>query len=293
MQMKKIGFIGTGIMGAAMAQNLMNAGYQLHIYNRTKAKAQGLIDTGALWCDTPLACAMDADIVITMVGNAKDVEDIYFGTDGLIANLRPGTYLIDATTSSPALAARIGAEAAKKGLRALDAPVTGGDAGAKAGTLIFFVGGEEKTCEELQPVFSAMGKKVVYAGESGSGQHMKMCNQIAVAGALSGACEAIIYARAAGLDERMVLETIAAGAAGSYQLSNVVKRGVAGDNDPGFMMKHFVKDLNLADEAAHGNGLTLDVLEVVRDSCQKLAESGYAEDGTQILLKYYADQIAR
>ena len=291
--MKKIGLIGTGIMGAAMAQNLMKAGYRLNIYNRTKEKAQGLIDAGAQWRDTPLACGEDADVVITMVGNEKDVEGIYFGADGLIANLRPGTYLIDATTSSPALAARIGAEAAKRGLRALDAPVTGGDAGARAGTLIFFVGGEEKTCEELQPVFSAMGKKVVYAGASGSGQHMKMCNQIAVAGALAGACEAIIYARAAGLDESMVLETIASGAAGSYQLSNVVRRGVGGDNAPGFMVKHFAKDLRLADEAARGNGLALDVLETVGDNCRKLLESGHAEDGTQILLSYYADQIAQ
>lgn len=286
-EIKKIGFIGTGIMGAAMAGHLIDAGFELSVYNRTREKAEGLLRRGARWCGTPGECAEGQDAVITIVGYPQDVEAVYFGADGILAHARQGAFLIDMTTSSPELAVRIYEAAKEKGMHAVDAPVTGGDTGAKAGTLTILAGGDEEAFSVLQPVFSAMGKNIVYEGAAGNGQHVKMCNQIAIAGALSGACEAIAYAKAAGLDLEKMLETIASGAAGSFQLSNVAKRGMEGDFAPGFMMKHFVKDMNLADEAAKQNGMKLEVLEHVRDLCSALSESGHAEEGTQAFLKRY------
>ena len=286
-EIKKIGFIGTGIMGAAMAAHLMDAGFRLSVYNRTKSKAEELLKRGAVWCDTPGECAEGKDAVITIVGYPKDVEEVYLGEDGILAHAKTGAYLIDMTTSSPALAVRIYEAAKEKGLHALDAPVTGGDTGAKAGTLTILTGGDEADFSAVKPVLDAMGKTIVHAGKAGDGQHMKMCNQIAIAGALSGACEAIGYARAAGLDPEKMVATIATGAAGSFQLSNVAKKGMEGNFEPGFMLKHFVKDMNLADESALHNGLKLEILEHVRDICRSMEESGCAENGTQVLLKHY------
>lgn len=286
-EIKKIGFIGTGIMGTAMAGHLMDAGYELSVYNRTRAKADELVQRGARYCDTPGECAKGQDAVITIVGYPKDVEEVYFGENGILAHAKPGAYLIDMTTSAPALAVRIFEAAKEKGLHALDAPVTGGDTGAKAGTLTILAGGEEADFQTVKPVFEAMGKTIVYEGKAGNGQHVKMCNQIAIAGALSGACEAISYARAAGLDPEKMLETIATGAAGSFQLSNVAKKGMEGNFAPGFMLKHFVKDMNLADEAALANGRKLEILEHVRDICRAMEADGHAEEGTQALLKHY------
>ena len=286
-EIKKIGFIGTGIMGAAMAGHLMDAGYELSVYNRTRAKADELVQRGARYCETPGECAKGQDAVITIVGYPKDVEEVYFGENGILEHAKPGAYLIDMTTSAPALAVRIFEAAKEKGLHALDAPVTGGDTGAKAGTLTILAGGEEADFQTVKPVFEAMGKTIVYEGKAGNGQHVKMCNQIAIAGALSGACEAISYARAAGLDPEKMLETIATGAAGSFQLSNVAKKGMEGNFAPGFMLKHFVKDMNLADEAALANGRKLEILEHVRDICRAMEADGYAEEGTQALLKHY------
>lgn len=286
-EIKKIGFIGTGIMGAAMAGHLMDAGYELSVYNRTRAKADELVQRGARYCETPGECAKGQDAVITIVGYPKDVEEVYFGENGILEHAKPGAYLIDMTTSAPALAVRIFEAAKEKGLHALDAPVTGGDTGAKAGTLTILAGGEEADFQTVKPVFEAMGKTIVYEGKAGNGQHVKMCNQIAIAGALSGACEAISYARAAGLDPEKMLETIATGAAGSFQLSNVAKKGMEGNFAPGFMLKHFVKDMNLADEAALANGRKLEILEHVRDICRAMEEDGHAEEGTQALLKHY------
>ena len=286
-EIRKIGFIGTGIMGAAMAGHLMDAGYELSVYNRTKEKAEELIRRGAVWCDTPGACAEGQDAVITIVGYPKDVEEVCLGADGILAHAKKGAYLADMTTSAPGLAVRIWKAAKEKGLHALDAPVTGGDTGAKAATLTILVGGEEDDFYAMQPVFQAMGKNIVYEGKAGNGQHVKMCNQIAIAGALSGACEAIAYAKAVGLDLEKMVETISTGAAGSYQLLNVAKKGMEGSFDPGFMLKHFVKDMNLGDEAARENGVKLEILEHVRDICRDMAENGHGEEGTQALLKHY------
>ena len=296
-ELKKIGFIGTGIMGAAMAGHLMDAGYELTVYNRTKAKAESLIARGAHWAESADACAEGQDVVISIVGYPKDVEETYFGkegaepgsagADGVLAHAKKGAYLIDMTTSAPSLAVRIYEAAKERGLHAMDAPVTGGDTGAKAGTLTILAGGDEADFQALTPVFEAMGKTIVYEGKAGNGQHVKMCNQIAIAGALSGACEAIAYARAAGLDAEKMLATIATGAAGSFQLSNVAKKGMEGNFAPGFMLKHFVKDMGLAYEAAEENGADLEILCHVLKLCRALEDAGLGDEGTQALLKHY------
>ena len=285
--MKKIGFIGTGIMGCSMVRNLMKAGFEVSVYNRTKEKANELIAEGALWKESPAECAKGQDALITIVGYPKDVEEVYFGENGIFSGAEPGTILIDMTTTSPKLAVRIYEAAKEQGLRALDAPVTGGDTGAKAGTLTILVGGDEETFKECLPIFEAMGKNIRYEGRAGNGQHTKMCNQIAIAGALSGACEAIAYARAVGLDVPLMMDSISTGAAGSAQLSNVASRILKDDYQPGFFVKHFIKDMMLAGEEAQGAGAHLGVLEDVLAMYRKLEAEGHGDLGTQALIKYY------
>lgn len=285
--MKKIGFIGIGIMGQSMVRNLMKAGYEVAVYNRTKSKADAVVAEGALWCDSAAQCAAGRDAVITIVGYPKDVEEVYFGEGGVIAHADPGTCLIDMTTTSPKLAVRIYENGKKKGLPVLDAPVTGGDAGAKAGTLTILVGGDQETFEKCRPLFEAMGKNIYYEGKAGNGQHTKMCNQIAIAGALSGACEALAYAKAVGMDPAHMLESISTGAAGSAQLSNVASRILKDDYAPGFFIKHFIKDMKLADEEAVNAGAHLGVLEYVLNMYQELEAEGCGDLGTQALIKYY------
>ena len=285
--MKKIGFIGIGIMGESMVRNLMKAGYEVAVYNRTKSKADAVVAEGALWCDSAAQCAAGRDAVITIVGYPKDVEEVYFGEGGVIAHADPGTCLIDMTTTSPKLAVRIYENGKKKGLPVLDAPVTGGDAGAKAGTLTILIGGDQETFEKCRPLFEAMGKNIYYEGKAGNGQHTKMCNQIAIAGALSGACEALAYAKAVGMDPAHMLESISTGAAGSAQLSNVAARILKDDYAPGFFIKHFIKDMKLADEEAVNAGAHLGVLEYVLNMYQELETEGCGDLGTQALIKYY------
>ena len=285
--MKKIGFIGIGIMGQSMVRNLMKAGYEVAVYNRTKSKAAAVVAEGALWCDSAAQCAAGRDAVITIVGYPKDVEEVYFGEGGVIAHADPGTCLIDMTTTSPKLAVRIYENGKKKGLPVLDAPVTGGDAGAKAGTLTILVGGDQETFEKCRPLFEAMGKNIYYEGKAGNGQHTNMCNQLAIAGALSGACEALAYAKAVGMDPAHMLESISTGAAGSAQLSNVASRILKDDYAPGFFIKHFIKDMKLADEEAVNAGAHLGVLEYVLNMYQELETEGCGDLGTQALIKYY------
>ena len=285
--MKKIGFIGVGIMGKSMVRNLMKAGFEVSIYTRTKSKVLDVIEEGAVWCETVSECARDQDVVITIVGYPKDVEEVYFGDDGIIANAKKGAYLIDMTTSSPKLAIRIYEEARKAGLSSLDAPVTGGDGGAKAGTLTILVGGDKDAFDVCMPVFEAMGKNINYEGQAGNGQHTKMCNQIALAGALSGACEAMVYAKNVGLDVQQMLDSISTGAAGSAQMSNVAPRVLKEDYNPGFFIKHFIKDMKLADEEAQGAGIELGVLEYILSMYQDLEAEGMGDLGTQALVKYY------
>ena len=285
--MKKIGFIGVGIMGKSMVRNLRKAGYEVAIYTRTKSKAEDVIAEGAVWCDTAAECARGRDAVITIVGYPKDVEEVYFGENGILANAEPGTYVIDMTTTSPKLAVRIWEAAEKAGLHAIDAPVTGGDTGAKAGTLTILAGGKEEDFNACVPVFEAMGKNINYEGKAGNGQHTKMCNQIAIAGALAGVCEAMVYAKNVGLDVDTMLKSISTGAAGSAQMNNVASKAAKDDYAPGFFLEHFIKDMGIADEEALAADTKLGVLEDVLAMSRQLEAEGMGDLGTQALIKYY------
>jgi len=284
---KKIGFIGVGIMGKSMVRNLMKAGFEVAIYTRTKAKVEDVISEGAIWRDTVKACVSDRDAVITIVGYPKDVEEVYFGADGIIANAPKGACLIDMTTSSPKLAVRIYEAAKEYDLSAIDAPVTGGDGGAKAGTLTILAGGDQEAFDVCLPIFEAMGKNINYEGAAGNGQHTKMCNQIAIAGALAGACEALAYAKGVGLDPQTMLDSISTGAAGSVQMNNVIPRILKDDLNPGFFIKHFIKDMKLAEEGAGDAAVNLGVLDYVLSMYETLEAEGFGNLGTQALIKYY------
>lgn len=288
---QNIGFIGVGVMGRSMVRNLMKKGFRVSVYSRTKAKALDVIKEGAVWCDTAAACARNQDAVITIVGFPKDVEEVYFGPNGILANAQPGTILIDMTTSSPELAARIYEKAAENHIAALDAPVSGGDSGAKNGTLSIMVGGDRETFERAMPIFEALGTTIVYEGAAGNGQHTKMANQIALTGAISGVCEAIAYARKTGLDVQTMLDSIGKGAAGSWQMQNTAPRMLRGDFDPGFFIKHYIKDMKIAMEESHKADLSLPMSETVLRIYQELEARGLGELGTQALLKYYEDDI--
>lgn len=282
-----IGFIGLGVMGNAMAGHLLAAGYRLCVYNRTREKAQNLVDAGAFWCPSPADLAPHCDLIVTIVGYPADVEQVYFGDAGLIANARPGTILVDATTSRPDLAARIHAAAAARGIPALDAPVSGGDLGAKNATLTIMVGGDEAAFLEAKPVFDRMGKMAILQGGPGAGQHTKMANQISIAGCLMGAIEATTYAAAAGLDPRKVLLSIGSGSAGSWQLNNMVPRMLDGNFAPGFYAKHFLKDLRIALDAARAMKANLPLLELAERLFAKVSAEGMGDLGTQALYKLY------
>lgn len=287
--MKKIGFIGVGIMGKSMVRNLMKAGYELHIYARTKSKVYDVIGEGAVFHDTIADCVKDRDAVITIVGFPKDVEEVYYDTGNILDSAKEGTYLIDMTTTSPVIAEQLYEEGKKKGLHVLDAPVTGGDTGAKAGTLSILAGGEKEDYEACVPLFEAMGTNINYQGKAGCGQHAKLANQIMIAGTLSGVCEALTYAKAKGLDLETVLKSVSTGAAGSRQLDLFAPKIMAGDFAPGFFMKHFIKDMTLALTEANRSGLCLDVLSQVLANYEELQAAGYGDLGTQALIKYYEE----
>lgn len=285
--MKKIGFIGIGVMGESMARHLMNKGYEVAVYTRTKAKAEALISEGALWCDTVAQCAKGRDIVITMVGYPKDVEEVYFGENGIIASADEGTYIIDMTTTSPKLSIKIDAAAREKGLHALDAPVSGGDVGAQKGTLAIMVGGAKEDFEVCYKIFECMGTNIVYEGKAGNGQHTKMANQIALGGVMASLCEAMSYAKSVGLDVETMLSTISQGAAGSWQMSNMAPRIAKGDLDPGFYIKHYIKDMKIALEEAEDVGIQMGMMEKILGMYQALEDEGHGDLGTQALIKYY------
>ncbi len=282
-----IGFIGTGVMGRSMAGHLLDAGYAINVFNRTKAKTDDLVAKGAMWQDSPAAVAKASEVIITIIGFPKDVEAVYFGDDGLIANAPSGACLIDMTTSRPDLAIRIADEAKAKGLFALDAPVSGGDLGAREARLSIMVGGDKATFDKVKPIFQAMGKNIVYQGSAGSGQHTKMANQIAIAAGMLGVCEAIAYAEKSGLDPSTVLESIASGAAGSWSLSNLAPRIIAGNFDPGFFVKHFIKDMTIALESSEAMDLSMPGLAAAKASYEKLAAQGGEDLGTHGLYKLY------
>jgi len=287
MAFKKIGFIGAGVMGSSMALNLFRAGYDVSIFTRTKKKAESLLNEGITWKETVADLAADTDVIITMVGYPSDVEAIYFGENGILHAAKEGTYLIDMTTSKPNLAVKIYEEAKAKNLHALDAPVSGGDVGAKNGKLAIMVGGKEAAFQEVLPLFEVMGENIILQGESGAGQHTKLANQITIASNMIGVVEAIVYAKKAGLSPERVLDSISTGAAASFSLSQLAPRMLKGDFAPGFYVKHFIKDMTIALESAKEMGISTPGLALSLELYQELAEKGEEDSGTQALIKLF------
>lgn len=280
-----IGFIGTGVMGKSMANNLLDAGYNLSIYTRTQEKAQSLRDKGAAWKNNPKTLAESADVIITMVGYPEDVESIYFDENGILENAKKGTIVIDMTTSKPKLAVDIYQSASEKGIAALDAPVSGGDIGAQNGNLAIMVGGDASVFDQMRSLFDVLGSEIILQGDAGAGQHTKLCNQITIASNMIGVCEAIVYAKKAGLNPSRVLDSITTGAAGSFSLSKLGPRMIEGDFAPGFYVKHMIKDMTIALESAQEMGMSTPGLDLSLKLYKQLAEKGYADSGTQALIK--------
>jgi 3-hydroxyisobutyrate dehydrogenase len=283
----KIGFIGVGVMGRSMVRNLVKNGFEVLIYARNKEKVQDLVAEGLVLVTTIKELVQSSDVVITIVGFPYDVQEVYFDPDKIINNAKPNTILIDMTTSSPTLAEKIYEAARAKGLSSLDCPVTGGDLGAKNGTLTIFVGGDKEVYEKVLPILKAMGTTIAYVGGPGTGQHAKLANQIAIAGAITAVSEMIAYAKANGLDPKALIDVWASGSAGSWQMKNNAPRALNGDLKPGFFIKHFIKDMNLALEEAQDKELQLKMLKTVRDMFQELADRGYQDLGTQAIIDYY------
>ncbi|CEG22313.1 2-hydroxy-3-oxopropionate reductase [Planococcus massiliensis] len=285
----EIGFIGTGVMGKSLVEHLLGAGHQVSIYTRTAKKAEELVEKGAILVESPKQVAERSEVVFTMVGYPADVEEVYFGENGLLENARAGSTLVDMTTSKPNLAKRIFEEAKAKGIEALDAPVSGGDIGAQNAVLSIMVGGDEAVFRKSLPLLQLFGENIVYQGPAGAGQHTKMCNQINIATNMIGVCESLIYAKKAGLDPETVLRSISSGAAGSWSLSNLAPRMIAEDFAPGFYIKHFIKDMKIASEEAEGMGLDLPGLRLSLGMYEELAGQGFEENGTQALIHYYKE----
>lgn len=291
--MKTIGFIGVGIMGKPMVRNLMKAGFSLHIYARTKEKVADVIAEGAVFYDSIATCVQGCDAVITMVGFPPDVEEVYLKKGSILDSTAPGTYLIDMTTTSPTLAEQLYDKGTKAGFHVLDAPVTGGDTGAIQGTLSILVGGDKADFTACLPLFEAMGTNINYQGKAGAGQHAKMANQIMIAGALSGVCEAFAYAKAKGLDLEVLLQSVAPGAAGSAQLNAFGEKIIQHNYAPGFYMKHFIKDMKIAQHEAEHSHLHLQILQQVLKNYEALVkqDANNEELGTQALITHYTDGI--
>ena len=287
MSLPTVAFIGIGVMGRSMARHLMAAGHPLVVYTRTRAKADELVAAGARWASTPGEAAAEAGVVITMVGYPHDVEEVYSNPDGIFETARPGTLLIDMTTSSPALARALTAEAKARGLAMLDAPVSGGDIGAREARLSIMMGGEPSDFSRAMPIFEKIGKTIVHQGPAGSGQYCKLCNQIAIAGGMLAVCESLAFANKMGLNPATVLESITGGAAGSWGLTNLAPRVIRGDYSPGFFVKHFVKDMRIAIESARHAGLHLPGLELAERLYARLIAEGGENFGTQALYKLY------
>ena len=285
----KIGFIGTGVMGRGIINNLLKANYDVVVYNRTKAHAHSVLDNGATWADGPKAIAEAADLVITMVGYPKDVEEQYYGDNGLFSGAHAGQIFVDMTTSTPTLAEQLAADGEKYGVKVLDAPVSGGDVGAKNGTLTIMAGGDQAAYDSLQPIFDVISKAANRFGVAGRGQHTKMANQIMIAATMLGMSEMMVYAKAADLDVAKVMETLAAGGAQNWSLDNYGPRVLAGDFEPGFYAKHLLKDLRIAlDEAAKMN-LSLPATDLAEALYTKLVEQkDLGDEGTQALVKLWA-----
>jgi 3-hydroxyisobutyrate dehydrogenase len=283
----KIGFIGTGIMGSSMAGHLMAAGHTLHVYNRTRSKAEGLLARGAQWFDSPTALAKVSEVIITIIGYPKDVEAMYLGESGILQYAPKGCITIDMTTSSPELAEEIARHGLERGIACLDAPVSGGDIGARDAKLSIMVGGDQTAFDTVLPLFQLMGKNIALLGPAGAGQHAKLCNQIVIASSIMGVCEGLMYAKTAGLDPLAVLDVIGGGAAGSVQLNVQGPRMIKGDFAPGFMLEHFVKDIGLAIAEADRMGLKLPGLTQAKKLYDILMQQGHARTGYHALFELY------
>lgn len=279
----RIGWVGTGVMGLSMCGHLLAAGYPVTVFNRTKAKARPLLDKGATWADSPQAVARDADVILTIVGFPPDVRQVYFEERGVLAGIKPGGICVDMTTTSPSLAVEIARAATQQGAFALDAPVSGGDVGAKNAKLSIMVGGDKEVFEAIMPLFTLMGVNIVHQGPAGAGQHAKMCNQIVIAGTMIGVCEGLVYAVKAGLKPARVLESITKGAAYCWSLENLAPRVLEGDFAPGFMIDHFIKDMGIALDEARRMGITLPGLALVESIYKEASRLGHGRDGTQAL----------
>ncbi|AUJ62132.1 NAD(P)-dependent oxidoreductase [Bacillus velezensis] len=284
---KTVGFIGLGVMGNSMASHILEAGYPVLVYTRTKQKAEEILNKGAVWQETVKDLSEKADIIITMVGYPSDVEEIYLGESGILRHAKEGAFVIDMTTSKPSLAKKIAEKAKEKSIHALDAPVSGGDIGARNGTLAIMAGGEKEAFEACLPLFSVMGENIQYQGPAGSGQHTKMCNQIAIAAGMVGVAEAMAYAEKSGLNPEQVLKSITTGAAGSWSLSNLAPRMLKGDFAPGFYVKHFIKDMGIALEEAELMGEEMPGLALAKSLYDKLSAQGEENSGTQSIYKLW------
>ena len=280
----RIGWIGTGVMGSSMCGHLLTAGYRVTIHSRTRSKAQSLLDRDAQWAESPHAVAAESDILFTMVGFPQDVRQVYFATDGILSGAGTGTILVDMTTTQPSLSRDIAAAASAKDLSAIDAPVSGGDVGAKNAALSIMIGGDTKSVQAVMPLFELLGKKIVHQGGPGTGQHAKLCNQIVIAGTMVGVCESLIYGCKAGLDLNRMLDSIRGGAAACWTLDHLAPRILQRNFDPGFFVDHFIKDMGLALEESKRMGLVLPGLTLVHQLYQTVQTLGHGRSGTHALM---------
>jgi 3-hydroxyisobutyrate dehydrogenase len=279
----QIGWIGAGVMGRSMCGHLLDAGFAVTVHNRTREKAQPLVDLGAAWADSPKAVAQASDVVFTIVGYPADVRSVILGPDGVLAGCTSGNTIVDMTTSEPSLAVEIAEAAARLGVHAVDAPVSGGDVGAREARLSIMIGGDADAVAALAPCWRAMGKTIVRQGGPGAGQHAKMVNQILIASGMVGVCEALLYGYKAGLDLGTVLESVASGAAGSWSLANLGPRIIANRFEPGFFVEHFIKDMGIALAESKRMGLSMPGLALAHQLYLSVAASGHARDGTHAL----------
>lgn len=279
----RLGWIGTGVMGSSMCGHLMDAGFSMTVYSRTEAKAKPLMEKGAAWAESPREVAERSDVIFSIVGFPSDVREVILGEDGVLAGAATGSVIVDMTTSGPSLAEEIAEEALEAGVHAIDAPVSGGDVGAKNGTLSIMIGGQKDVVDALRPCWEAMGKTVVYQGEAGSGQHTKMVNQILIASGMIGVCEALLYGYKSGLNLPTVLESVGSGAAGSWSLSNLGPRIMDNNFDPGFFVEHFIKDMGIALEESKRMGLSMPGLALAHQLYLALQAQGHGKDGTHAL----------
>jgi 3-hydroxyisobutyrate dehydrogenase len=279
----RVGWIGTGVMGSSMCGHLLAAGFSVAVFNRTRQKAEGLLAQGAVWADSPQAVAERSDVIFSIVGYPRDVEGALLGPYGVLAGCKPGNVIVDMSTSEPALAREIARQAATKRVASLDAPVSGGDIGAREARLSIMIGGDREAAEALQPCWEVMGKTIVYQGGPGAGQHTKMVNQVLIASNMVGVCEALLYGYRAGLDLPTVLKSVSSGAAGSWSLSNLAPRIIDNRFEPGFFVEHFIKDMGIALDEAKRMGLSLPGLALAHQLYLALQAQGHAKDGTHAL----------